>query len=248
MNGPRSFPVSVLSLLRLRSPSDVADWYRIGAEYVRDVSVGMGFDLGEFDETTRTAHAALEADELDVPEAAARSIAADLFADAVFSAPFDTWMPGWYRVGLAVPVEFLDRLLRRIAVPYTRNLRHFSAPRFSSGSDVFVDGTPAHRRVDGFHSTFVLATAILHLEWYAYVAEHSGIAVPDSLVRRCREESVRYYAGGATSLSPDVRRFQRLLFRDAEWVARIDRAYELDSALFALWERQLRRAHRALRA
>ena len=238
--------MSVLNLLALRSPSDVADWYRIGAEYVRDVSVGMGFDLDGFDETTQTAHAALEADETDIPEDAARSIAADLFADAVFSAPFDTWMPGWYRASLAVPVALLDRLLRRIATPYTRNIRHFSAPRFSSGSDVFVDGTPAHRHVDGFHSQFVLAASILHLEWYAYVAGHSGIAVPDSLVARCRAESVRYYTGTATSLSPDVRRFQRLLFRDAEWVAGIDRAYELESSVFSLWERHLGRAYRAL--
>lgn len=238
--------MSVLTLLGIRSPSDAAEWYRIGAEYVRDVSVGMGFDLDGFDQTTRTAHAALAANETDVPADAARSIAADLFADAVFSAPFNTWMPNWYRASLAAPVALLDRLLSRIATRYTCNLRHFSAPRFSAGSDVFVDGRPAHRHTEGFHATFALSAAILHLEWYAYVASESGIDVPDALVARCREESLQYYTGNATSLSPDVRRFQRLLFRDAEWVARIDRAYGLESRLFSLWERQLARAHRAL--
>ncbi|WP_129114679.1 hypothetical protein [Halegenticoccus tardaugens] len=238
--------MTVLSLLRLRSPADFAEWYRIGAAYVLDVSDEMGFDTGSFAADAREATAALRAGDADLRPALARSVAADLLADAVFSEPFCEWMPLWYELSLLAFNRAAEARLRRVARAVARPLDHATAPRFSRPRDVLVGGRPATAHVSGFAERFVLADAVLHLEWYVHVARESGIDVPADLVARCRAESVAYYAGRRPDLSPDVRRFQRALFADDAWVRRIDEAYGLDSALFGVWERILARARRDL--
>jgi hypothetical protein len=232
--------VSLLRLFGLFRPEHFADWYRIGAEYVLTVSEGMGFDVGDFPLVAEEATAALREGRTDVAPEVARSIAADLFADATFSEPYLEWMPLWYELGLVGPVRYAEFRLRRVATQYSHDLDHVAVPRFSRPQDVLVEGRPAVDYVSGFGRQFVLADAVLHLEWYAHVARESGIRVPQRLVERTRRETVAYYTGNGT-LSDDVRHFQRLLFADDEWVRDIDAAYDLNSALFGLWERLLSR-------
>ena len=232
--------MTLLRLFGLFRPAHFADWYRIGAEYVQTVSEGMGFATGDFAVRAEEATAVLRAGRTDVPPEVARSIAADLLADATFSAPYLEWMPLWYELALVGPVGYAEFRLRRVARQYTSGLDHVSVPRFSRPGDVLVDGRPAVDHVSGFARRFVLADAVLHLEWYTHVARESGIHVPSALVERTREETVAYYTGHG-DLSDDVRHFQRLLFADDEWVRGIDAAYDLDSALFSLWERLLSR-------
>jgi hypothetical protein len=237
--------VSLLRLFGLFRPQHFADWYRIGAEYVRVVSEGMGFAVDDFLFRAEEATAALRAGRTDVPPEVARTIAADLLADATFSAPYLEWMPLWYELALAGPVSYAEFRLRRVARRYARGLDHVTVPRFSRPGDVLVDGRPAVDYVSGFARRFVLADAVLHLEWYTHVARESGIDVPPDLVRRTREETVAYYTGHG-DLSDDVRQFQRLLFADDAWVRDIDAAYDLDSALFGVWERILSRERERL--
>jgi hypothetical protein len=237
--------VSLLRLFALSRPEHFADWYRIGAEYVRLVSEGMGFEVGDFVIRAEEATAALRAGRTDVPPEVARSIAADLLADATFSAPYLEWMPLWYELALVGPVTYAEFRLRRVAARYTRDLDHVTVPRFSRPGDVLVAGRPAVDYVSGFARRFVLADAVLHLEWYTHVARESGIHVPPGLVERTRAETVAYYTGHG-DLSDDVRHFQRLLFADDEWVRDVDAAYDLDSALFGLWERILSRERERL--
>ncbi|ELZ83604.1 hypothetical protein C5C07_03235 [Haloferax sp. Atlit-4N] len=240
--------MTVLRLLRLRRPADFADWYRIGAEYVHDVAAGMGLRVGDFESRVVRATDAMRAGRTDLPPDLARSVAADLLADAVFCDPFCQWMPLWYELGLAAPCAYADFRLRRVAERYADDLPHLSVPRFSRPDDVYVDGRPATAYVDGFAERFVLADAVLHLEWFTYVARESGIFVPPLLVERTREQTVAYYAGRRTELDPDVRTFQRLLFSDDEWVRRIADVYDLDSVLFDYWERILAQERRRLSA
>jgi hypothetical protein len=237
--------VSLLRLFGLFRPDHFADWYRIGAEYVLTVSEGMGFAVGDFPILAEEATAALRAGDTDVPPDVARSIAADLLADATFSAPYLEWMPLWYELALVGPVRYAEFRLRRVASRYARDLSHVTVPRFSRPGDVLVGGRPAVAHVSGFAERFIVADAVLHLEWYAHVARESGVHVPSGFVDRAREETVAYYAGHG-QLSDDVRHFQRLLFADDAWVRDIDDAYDLDSALFSLWERLLRRERERL--
>jgi hypothetical protein len=237
--------VSLLRLFGLFRPEHFADWYRIGAEYVLSVSEGMGFPVGDFPLRAEEATAALRANRTDVPPEIARSIAADLLADATFSEPYLEWMPLWYELALVGPVNYAEFRLRRVAQRYTQELAHVTVPRFSRPGDVLVAGRPAVSYVSGFGRRFVLADAVLHLEWYAHVARESGIRIPSGFVERAREETVAYYTGHG-ELSDDVRHFQRLLFTDDKWVRDIDEAYGLDSTLFGLWERLLSRERERL--
>ncbi|MFW6317056.1 MAG: hypothetical protein ACOC06_01125, partial [Halorubrum sp.] len=142
-----------------------------------------------------------------------------------------------------------DWRLRRIAGAVAEGASvTATAPRFSRPTDVTIDGAPALARVSGFRERFLLADALLHLEWFVHVARADGIAVPADLVARTREESLSYYGGDRERLSSEVRRFQRLLFADDRWVRRVDEAYGLDSRLFGLWERLLRDERRRLEA
>jgi hypothetical protein len=238
--------VSLFRLLTVRSPSDFAPWFRFGAEYVRDVTDAMGFDAPPLDDRLDESIAALERNDTDPDPAVARLVAADLFADATFAHPFCEWTPLWYELSLAGLNTVAERRLRAVAADYAAGLDHVPVPRFSRPVDVVVDGRPATDFVSGFGDRFVFADAVLHVEWYVHVAREAGVEVPADLLARTREETVAYYAGRRESLSPRVREFQYHLFSDDEWVRRIDDAYGLDSWLFSVWERLLRRERESL--
>jgi hypothetical protein len=183
----------------------------------------------------------LREDPSGLSPAAARSVSATLLADGRFSEPYCEWLPTWYELGLIGPVRYGEWRLRRVAaaVADAANVT-VTAPQFSRPRDVTVDGRPALARVSGFRERFLLAAALLHLEWFEHAAAADGIEVPPALVDRAREESLSYYGGDRDHHSEPVRRFQQLLFADDAWVRRVDEGYGLDSRLFGLWERLLR--------
>ncbi len=191
----------------------------------------------------------LRTDATSLSPAGARSVAATLLADAVFSEPFCEWMPLWYEIPLLPAIRYGEWRLRRVAraVVQTSGIT-VSAPRFTRPRDVGVGGRPALDGVSGFRERFLLADSLLHLEWFVHVAAADGIEVPVPLVERTRHESLAYYAGDRDELSPRVREFQHLLFGDDQWVRRVDAAYDLDSRLFGLWERILRAERERLAA
>jgi hypothetical protein len=200
----------------------------------------MGFDGADALDGARVADR-LRTDHASLSPAEARSVAATLLADGAFSEPYCEWMPTWYELALIGPVRYGDWRLRRVAGTVAEAAGvTVTAPRFSRPRDVTVDGRPALAGVSGFRDRFLLADALLHLEWFVHAAAADGIRVPAGLVERTRRESLSYYGGDRESLSPPVRRFQRLLFADDAWVRRVNDRYALDSRLFGLWERILR--------
>jgi hypothetical protein len=243
--------VTVLSLFALADPPDFADWARLGGEYVSDVTRAMGFDApADLDDRVEAGVDALAADRRVVPERVARPLVATLLADAAFPDPFCEWTPVWYELALAGPCAVAARRLRRVATRYAAGLDGVEVPRFPRPRDLLVDGAPATRGVSGFADRFLLADAVLHVDWYVHVARAAGVTVPADLVARTRRESVRYYRAGrdTAALSPDARRFQHALFADDAWVRGLDEAYGLDSALLGVWERLLREERARLAA
>lgn len=240
--------MTVLALAPLRTPADFADWYRPGADYVLRVADGMGFPTGDFPALADEAEAAMRANRTggDVAVEVARTIVAELLADAAFGPPFLEWTPLWYELALTGPIYYATWRLRRIARAYAETLEHVSVPRFSRPCDVLYEGDPAIERVSGFADRFAFADAITHLEWFDYVATECGLPVPPELVARTREETVAYYVGAKSmaDLTPAVRRFQHLLFTDDAWVGDVNREYDLGSGLFTLWERICTRERR----
>jgi hypothetical protein len=235
--------VTVLGLVALRDPPAFADWARLGGEYVVEVTREMGFDAPpDLDARLERGVDALRADRRDVPDAVARPLVATLLADAAFPGPFCEWTPLWYELALAGPNALASRRLRAVARRYATGLDHVAVPRFPRPRDVLVDGAPATAGVSGFRDRFVLADALLHLDWYVHVAREAGVEVPAALVERTRRESARHYGGARdrAALSPRVREFQHHLFADDAWVRGLDAAYGLDSALLGVWERALR--------
>jgi len=242
----RTPSITVLRLLRLTAPNDFADWYAASRAYTRHVAEGMGFEGANALDGTRIA-TDLREDPSRLSPDAARSVAATLLADGRFSEPYCEWLPTWYELALIAPVRYGEWRLRRVAtaVADAGNVT-VTAPRFSRPQDVTIDGSPALARVSGFRERFLLADALLHVEWFEHAAAADGIEVPTALAERTREESLSYYGGDRDSLSEPVRRFQRLLFADDAWVRRVDERYGLDSRLFGLWERILRAEHERL--
>ncbi|WP_394351404.1 hypothetical protein [Halobaculum saliterrae] len=259
--------VTLLRLLAAREVADFAEWYRAGAEYTDRVADGMDFDRAGADATgadpvadPSETLAALREGRTDVPPETARVVAATYLGDADFGRPFLAYTPGWYRLALAAPVALAARRLRRVAAPFRERvaaagddgrLDASTVPAFSAPSDLPIDADAVVAVRDGggfeaFERSFVLADAVLHTEWFAHVAAAAGITVPQDLIDRTIHESAAHYTGGRESLSPDVRRFQRLLFADDAWVRDVDTSYRLNSALFGVWERILREERRRL--
>lgn len=237
--------MTVLTLVPLRTAADFADWFRPGAEYVLRVADGMGLETDGLPAVVDEAEAAMRDDRAgtDVSEPVARVVSSALLADAAFGPPFLEWTPLWYELALAGPTHYADWRLRRVAARYAETLDSVSVPRYSRPRDALVEGRPATAFVSGFTDRFAFASALLHVEWFAPVAREWGMSLPSGLVERTRRETVELYAGrrSMTDLSPDVRRFQRLLFTDETWVRDVDDRYGLDSTLFSVWERVLRR-------
>jgi hypothetical protein len=205
----------------------------------------MGFPTGDLPALVAEAETAMRQNRTgrDVATEVARMVAADLLADAAFGPPFLEWTPLWYELSLTGPTHYSEWRLRRVASQYTSILDHVSVPRFSRPHDVLVDGRPAVSHVSGFADRFAFADAVLHIEWFAYVARECGLPLPPELLERTRTETVELYVGRRTvdDLTPTVRRFQHLLFTDDEWAREVNDRYDLDSTLFSVWERVLRR-------
>ncbi len=260
-------------LLSLRAPADFADWFRAGGEYTIRVARSLDIDTGGLSADVEAGVAAMRADETDVEPAVARVVAATLLGDAAFGHPFLQWTPRWYRAAMTLPIELADRRLSRVAAVYAERARRrdgtsgrvtddtateddsqsngsspVDRPTFSTPSSVRVDGRPlsAHLSELGFAERFLLADAVLHVEWFCDVARACGLSVPESSFERTLTESASYYAGLRASLSPETRRIQRALFGDDAWVRDVNTTYRLNSTLLSVWEGILRRERRRL--
>ncbi|QZP36865.1 hypothetical protein [Halobaculum magnesiiphilum] len=250
-----------------RAGAEYTDRVADGMGFDRDGADRIGADpVAEPAETV----AALREGRTDLSPAASRVVAATYLGDAAFGRPFLAYTPRWYRLALAGPVALAARRLRRVAAPFREGVdtavdfdfgdgdRRADASRTRarepeytppSGLAVGADAVASVRDSGGFEAferSFVLADAVLHTEWFAHVADAAGIAVPEGLIERTVRESAAYYTGRRESLSPDVRRFQRLLFLDDAWVRDVDASYRLNSALFGVWERILGEERRRL--
>ncbi|UIP00373.1 hypothetical protein Hbl1158_03100 [Halobaculum sp. CBA1158] len=220
-------------------------------------------------ETAATMRASGAEAAASTPPAVARVVARTLLGDAAFGPPFLAYTPRWYRLALSPPVALARRRLRRVAAPFAQRAAdgddgpadgddgpagtgdRLGEPSFSRPADLPV-GEGAVRAVRdagglaAFERSFLLADAVLHVEWFADVARAGGVVVPVDLVERAIRESAAYYVGRRERLSPRIRRFQRHLFADDAWVRDVDTSYRLNSALFGAWERILREERRRL--
>lgn len=251
--GPKGYvaasQLSAVTLLRLRTlstPADAADWYAAGRAYTRRVAAGMDF-AGVDRIDGEAVAAALRRDPATLSRREAESVVGVLLGDAVYSEPFCAWMPTWYELAVVPLARLLERRLRAIArrVAAAADLV-VTAPRFPRPRDTLVAGRSPLADVSVFRERFVLAAAVTHVEWFRHAAAADGIDVSEALLDRTRRETLAYYAGDRGTLSPRVRRFQRLLFSDEAWVRDVDAAYGLDSWLFALWARLLGAERRRL--
>lgn len=236
----------------LREPSDVASYFRHGADYVVAVADALGSDVGDLPDRIDAAERAMRDDDLDVDDDVATVIGAVLVGDAEFWRPLGAWLPRGYALmmrGFDHPVR---RKLLRMAGRYTDTLaadgpverflafhraypavrEGFGAPLFSRPPDHPVDGRPATRYVDGFGDRVVLGDAVLHVEWYRWVAERVDVAVDGDLCDRAIAETVPYLTGHSDRVSDDVARFQRALFTDSDWIRGVHDDYGLSSWLW----------------
>jgi len=269
--------VTLRPLVSLRSPADFADWFRAGVEYTIRVARALDIDPAPLPTHRDEGVAAMRANRTDVSPALARTIGAVLLGDAAFGRPFLRWTPRWYRLLLAGPIALADRRLSRVAAPYadrggvdrpsfsTPDAVADGAPLHDAGADgtpshdAGADGTPSHDAgadgtpsLDlsglGFADRFLLADAVLHVEWFRDVAAVCDLSVPAALLDRTHRESVAVYAGRRGSLSPAARRVQFALFGDDAWVRDVNATYRLNSTLLSVWEGILRRERRRLGA
>lgn len=236
----------------LREPSDVAPYFRHGADYVVEVADRMDRDVGGLTDRIDRAERAMREDRVAVDDDVAELIGAVLVGDAEFWRPLGAWLPRGYALmmrGFDHPVR---RKLLRMAGRYTDTLdvggrldhlvaflraypgvrAGFDAPLFSLPADHPVDGRPPTRSVDGFDDRVVLGDAVLHVEWYRWVADRVGVPVDEALCDRAIEQTVPYLTGHRDTLDDDVARFQRALFVDSDWIRGVHDHYDLSSWLW----------------
>jgi len=243
--------VTLRPLVSLRSPADFADWFRAGVEYTIRVARALNVDPAPLPTHRDRGVAAMRENRTDVSPALARTVGGVLLGDAAFGRPFLRWTPRWYRLLLAAPIALADRRLSRAAAPYA-DRGGVDRPSFSTPDAVAADSESSLDTVAagdslpelselGFTDRFLLADAVLHVEWFRDVAAVCGLSVPEGLLDRTRRESVAVYTGQRASLSPAARRVQFALFSDDAWVRDVNATYRLNSTLLSVWEGMLRR-------
>lgn len=242
----------LVGLRALREPEDVAPCFRFGVDYLLEVTDVMGWDCGRLDETAERAYDSMRDGETEVPEDERHLIAAVLVADAEYWWPMGRWLPRGYALLMRGLSHALRRKLLKLAGVYTGALetgfREFyhayptvrerlGTPGYSNPEDCVVEGQPATAHVgglsvDAFARRTVLGDSVLHVEWYEYVAEKTGIEYDDDLCARAKEESPAYFAGVSDKLSDDVRELQHAMYIDDDWIRKFHEEYSLRSVLF----------------
>jgi len=236
----------------LRNPEDTAEYFRFGAKYVRDVTDAVGWDRGDFDAVADRAYESMREGRTDVPEDEAEVVGAVLLADAEYWWPIGRWLPRGYALLMRGLSHALRRKLLRLAGIYTDTLEpgfsefygafptvreSLGTPGFSRPSDHTVEGKPATSHVgglslDAFGRRTVLGDSVLHIEWFTYVADETGVEYDEGLCERAIDESPAYFAGVSEELSDDVRELQHAMFSDDDWIRGFQHEYDLSSLLF----------------
>lgn len=236
----------------LRNPEDVAPYFRFGANYLLDVADDMGWDYGDLDETADEAYEALSDGRTEVREDVEDLIAAVLLADAEYWWPIGRWLPRGYALLMRGLSHALRRKLLRIVGLYTDTLEagfgefyhaypavrsRIGVPGFSDPDDHLIDGKPATVYVggvslDAFERRTVLGDSVLHVQWYTYVADATGVEYDAELCDRAVEESPAYFADVTDELSDEVRELQHAMFCDDDWIRGFHDEYRLRSLLF----------------
>lgn len=238
----------------LRSPDDTAEYFKFGAEYVLNVTEDMGWESGGFDETYERAYEAMQEGRTEVPDDEATLVGAVLLADAEYWWPIGRWLPRGYALLMRGLSHALRRKLLRLAGIYTDTLEtgfgefyhafptvreRLGVPGFSNPDDerVLVDGKPPTSYVrglslDAFARRTVLGDSVLHVEWFTYVADETGVEYDEELCERAIDESPAYFAGRTDELSDDVRKLQKAMFSDDDWIRDFHDHYSLRSILF----------------
>jgi hypothetical protein len=223
-----------------RTPSDAADYFRLGAEYILDVTRDMGWDVGDLPGCIENAYEAMTDDRTDVDDDVARLIAIVLAGDADFYRAFVRWFPWRYRVFVVDLDHIFRRKLRRLAAAYADGPEHgwgnylacypniLDPPPYSAPEDVLVECVPPTRHVSGYADRTVLVDSVLHAEWYGHAARYVGVDVPEKLVETAAQEGARFFSVGG-DISPEAARFQHALFTDADWLRGVNEAYDLSS-------------------
>ncbi|MDZ7687905.1 MAG: hypothetical protein U5J64_04135 [Halobacteriales archaeon] len=248
----------LVGLRALSRPEDVAPYFRFGADYLLEVADDMGWEYGSLDETAERAYESMRDGETDVPEDVERLIAAVLVADAEYWWPIGRWLPRGYALLMRGLSHALRRKLLKLAGVYTETLEDVSGfgsvfdefyhayptvrerlgtPGYSNPRDCIVEGQPATAHVrglslDAFARRTVLGDSVLHVEWYEYVAEETGVEYDADLCAQTKRESPAYFAGVTDELSDDVRELQLAMFTDDDWIRRFHDEYSLRSVLF----------------
>jgi hypothetical protein len=259
--GTLSYSMTAAKLVGLRAlsrPEDVAPYFRFGAEYLIEVADAMGWEYGALEETVESAYESMRDGKTDVPEDEESLIAAVLVADAEYWWPIGRWLPRGYALLMRGLSHALRRKLLKLVGIYTDTLDDVSGfgsvfdefyhayptvrgtlgtPGYSNPHDHPVEGEPATAHVgglslDSFARRTVLGDSVLHVEWYEYVAEKTGVEYDADLCARAKEESPAYFAGVSDELSDDVRGLQRIMFTDDDWIRKFHEEYSLRSVLF----------------
>lgn len=231
--------MTFLKLASLTEPADFEHWYNRSSQNIEDAADGMGFELNGYDELRQNALEALADNRTDVDEDVASTIGATLISDATFGEAMTAWMPGWYNLAMLPQARLVDESVAAVGEQYATQVDDFTYPEYSTPDDWTVGGRPAIEVCDTFEQRFILSVAILHTDWFVYIAENAGIELPEDLLQRTYEQSAGFFSASTSTLDDDVRLFQRLLFSDVDWVRGINEDYGLDSWLFERWAKSL---------
>jgi len=242
----------LVGLRALREPEEVAPYFRFGADYIFDVADAMDWEYGALNETAERAYGAMRDGRTDVSDDVATLVGAVLVADAEYWWPIGRWLPRGYALLMRGLSHALRRKLLKLAGVYTDTLetgfREFyhayptvrerlGTPGYSSPEDCVVEGEPATAYVrglslDAFARRTVLGDSVMHVEWYEYVAEETGVEYDAELCARTKQESPAYFAGVTDELSDEVRELQRAMYVDDDWIRKFHDEYSLRSVLF----------------
>lgn len=211
----------------LKTEAEQAEYFQMDVDWLLNTSQAMGFETGNIERISEEARLKIENDE-PLNEKESELVGTVYVGDAEWVNPLSLWGgPRWTRYFLRFGDGPAHCKFLNIGKKYC-DVGRLNFPYYSTPGDFDIESCR------DFRKAALLATGVLHLEWYTYVCNQVGLEYDEELAQETKNETVEYLTGQSDSMSSRAAYFQKTMYEeDINWIDQTEKEFHFRS--FLLW-------------